>query len=340
MQQITAAADAHIKGRFNKEIGAYKKKVISLEKSMLNHDVNPEVAFKRMKRLTDSLIMSGERITSSYDKAKKKEFKKWFREQLKDHIYKGGLIRRGFEKPRGYAGDYLTIESAYDNVPWSKLGIGFFWDKYMLTDAYIESVRRRKDTIKRILRGFLESSRGEKRILNMGSGSGRELRELFTEGVQYKDKVTFNLLDQDKDSLDFIDAEMSCTVKYPTVHCHFIKENILLFVRKIDKYIKELGKQDLVYSIGVADYLPDILCDAMFKQCYKILKKGASFYIAFKLVKKYKSYGSDWCCDWNFYERSEKDIERLIKESLPTKSYKMKKWYADERIVFYEIKKK
>lgn len=331
--------DKRNKNLFEKKVNGLKFQIKLLEKRMFNHSIHPEKAFRIMKGLTNKVIMAGEKITACYkDKNDVKAFKSWFRGMLKDHIYQGELIKRGFEKPRGYAGDYKTIEAAYINIPWTKLGAGYFWDRYMLEDDYIESVRRRKDTIKKILREFLENSKGEKNILNMGSGSGREIRELFCEGVQYKDKINFILLDQDGESLDFIRSEIK-KINYPTLNCNYVKENIVFFIRKIEQYIKQLGKQDLVYSIGVADYLGDALCVSMFEKCFKILKKCASFYVAFKLVKKYKSYGSDWCCDWNFYERSEGDIRKLIKESLSGKKYKIKTRYADERIVFCEINK-
>ena len=98
--------------------------------------------------------------------------------------------------------------------------------------------------------------------------------------------------------------------------------------------------QDLIYSIGVADYLPDEFCKELFQSSFKLLNRKGLFVVAFKLVKRYKSLCSDWLCNWYFYERGKQEIIQLIKDGLSGNKFKFKFiTIPDKRILYVGIEK-
>jgi 16S rRNA G966 N2-methylase RsmD len=255
-------------------------------------------------------------------------------------LYQGKMMKRGYQKPRGYPGDYKMLEGMYDNVPWTKDGIGYLWDKFFINVDYVKSVRKRKDALKKILNKFLNGrANTEVSIMNLGSGSGREVRELFSRKLQYKIQIRYSFIDQDQKSLDYIKTKIK-NLNIPFLQCNYINENLITTCRKISRGSKQYGMQDLIYSIGVADYLPDEFCKELFQSSFRLLNKKGLFVVAFKLTKRYKSLCSDWLCDWHFYERSKQEVIKLIKDGLRENRFKFNFIITPEtRILYVGIEK-
>jgi SAM-dependent methyltransferase len=293
-----------------------------------------------MVKKTDALIAEGAELAGKiHDKTIVKKIKEVFREFLGEVMFEGKMLRWGYEKPHGYPGDYCILEGMYDRIPWTRKGIGCLWDNYLLYDAYVESVRKRKDYIKQLLKDIIERNNNEMRIFNIGSGSAREIRELFSERIICYSPIHFTLLDQEEQSLEYVRSKIK-KISHPYLNCAYCNENITSFVKNPLKFRDAYGMQDIVYSIGVADYLPDIICQMLVQSGLELLKKNGLLIIAFKLVKECKSDSSDWCCDWKFYERSEREITALLAKSV--RQYPgsiQKKHRLDNRIIYYTIKK-
>lgn len=270
-----------------------------------------------------------------------KEIKKMFRELIFPYMKKGELILRATEKPRGYPGDYKTLEAIYNHRAWTGTGIGCLWDKYMLEDDYVKSIRKRKDfTRDLIIEAMNKQGPRAIRIMNLGVGPGREVREILSSEKIINKEVSFTFMDQDRESLDFLRSKLDGINNTGTIRFNYVEKGILSFCGEVNKGTHEFENQDLIYSIGVLDYLPDGLCRSLLKAGLNLLNPGGEIIIAFKLAKKFKSLASDWFCDWTFYGREEDEIIRLVRESCPSEGVNIiipEK--IDKRIVFFIIRK-
>ena len=84
------------------------------------------------------------------------------------------------------------------------------------------------------------------------------------------------------------------------------------FVRSTE-YFNKNGKQDLIYSIGLADYLPDRVLKNMIMNSFHGLNPKGKFIIAHKDKSiEFSHLPPEWFCDWEFYERDEGDLLALI----------------------------
>jgi cyclopropane fatty-acyl-phospholipid synthase-like methyltransferase len=265
-------------------------------------------------KLTD-YVMNEARIIENEVKQKIviNKIKDAFRELIGEYIYRGLIVKRGFEKPRGYPGDYKVIEEVYDNIPLSTK-IGYYSDKYFLSNEYAVAVRNRKDKMREILSDLLvKESNKPVRILNLACGSCREIKEaLADKSLKIRNRLSFSLLDQDEEALDFAKNYLKDFTHNMTFD--FLKDDVLILARK--KESKEgLSDFDLVYSIGLADYLPDRLLKSFVKFCIEALKPSGKFIIAHKDIEICKPTPPSWFCDWNFYGRNEKALRDLITSS-------------------------
>jgi hypothetical protein len=225
-------------------------------------------------------------------------------------IYKSSIVKCGFEKPQGYAGDYKISEIIYDNKPISK-GIGTYLDNYFLKSPYAVTVRMRKNRLREILKNYINGTKSDKvNVLNIACGSCREIRELLPD-LKTKSTISFTCLDWDKDALKF-SQDTLLPLKPGNVEFKFYKENVMNLIK--DGYAsRSLSKQNLIYSIGFIDYLPDRILKRLIYALYQLLQKEGKFILTHKNREKtFPPIPPDWFCDWNFVPRNKEELTKLF----------------------------
>ncbi len=310
---------------FETDVEEYLQKMFDLEKLIIDNKIPQDKAYTLYSSYSDYLIGKMADIEVAIDKKEiLKKIKQVFRKQADNFINKIFLLRWGYNKPSGHPGDYKLIEMLYNNEPLSK-GLSFCGDKYLLKDSYVQAIRIRKDIMKDKLIYFIENSKIEKMsIMNLGCGSCREISEIFeNKKMLLNKKLMFTLIDWDKEALDFskkvLDKYSSEDIKF-----NFVQENIVNLHKTPEKYSKLFGKQDLIYSIGLVDYLPSLILGDVINFCFNLLNEKGILTLAHKNVKVHKSIASDWFCDWLFFPRSKEDMMEIIEKSLENRKYKIK----------------
>jgi SAM-dependent methyltransferase len=262
-------------------------------------------------RFTTEILLKGyclEELLS--DKKIMQRVKDRFRQLVGTWIYKSIIVKRGFEKPRGYPGDYKMLETVYDNKPLSK-DFGLYSDNCFLKSPYAAAVRIRKDRLREILTDFINTNASrEINILDIACGSCREIKELLTE-IKAKGIVNFSCLDWDEQALQF-----SQNVLLPNapknIQFKFIKQDVMELI-KDEKIANALGKHNLIYSIGLIDYLPDRVLKKLIAALYQLLEKGGQLILTHKNSEKtFPPLPPDWFCDWKFVPRNKEETVNLF----------------------------
>lgn len=177
------------------------------------------------------------------------------------------------------------------------------------------------------------------RLLNLACGPSREIQELFLKEIKVSSKTDYICIDLDEEALDF--SKQALNNIPANVKMRFLQENILELLKKPEDYQAKLGKCDIVYSIGLADYLPDKIMKKMINACFSFLKPQGTVILAFKITEKdpFAPVPPDWFCDWRFVPRSENDAEELIAAS-GIKDYSInKEWEETGKIEYFSINK-
>jgi len=292
---------------WQRDLKKYVAGVAKLSKKIDSDEIPKEEAESNFFFLTDEIMQEAEILEKAVpQKIVIKKVKQGFRELVGSWIYKGLIVKRAYEKPRGYSGDHRMLEEIYNNQPISS-GIGYHSDKYFLENEYAVAVRNRKDKMKEILADFVKYSNTQTiKILNLACGSCREIKELFLEDK----KIIFTLVDQDEEALEYarnLFKDSPSNVKF-----NFSRQDILSLVN--DQGNKNmLGNQNLIYSIGLADYLPDRILKGLMQFCIELLASNGKFIITHKDIEKCHPVSPDWFCDWNFYSRNEKHLVDLVR---------------------------
>ncbi len=224
-------------------------------------------------------------------------------------LSKSHCINRVRTWPQGYHGDYKTLETVYRNTPLSD-GIGYYLDLHSLNVDLAHAIRARIKWLENMLADELSSRQGAS-ILNIACGSCRELMGVAPEiGISGSRAIC---VDSDGDALSFAQDRFS----YAGVldRMSFRKYNALrMFDDELNR--SEFGSQDIIYSVGLFDYLPTDFLSRMFRSLFGLLNPGGKFIAAFKDARKYRHQDYHWIADWDgFQQRNEEEFRQIIADA-------------------------
>lgn len=229
-----------------------------------------------------------------------------FRAKTDALISKSHFMNHARTWPQGYVGDHKIIEDIYRNMPLSE-GMGLVLDLVFLATALGKAVPARKDKMRDILEEEISLNSSSK-ILNIGCGSCRELAELGTLIKGSKARIT--CLDFDVAALDYASERL---IMFGIAdHCTFRKYDALKMISQ-KRNAREFGPQNLIYSIGLLDYLTDEFLIRFIRAIYDLLEPGGKFIAVFKDADFYGPHEYHWVVDWDaFYQRKALESKRLI----------------------------
>jgi hypothetical protein len=77
--------------------------------------------------------------------------------------------------------------------------------------------------------------------------------------------------------------------------------------------MKEFGMQDIIYSVGLFDYLPTDFLITLLSSLYNMIKPGGKLIASFKDASRYRSQEYHWIFEWDgFLQRTEKDFRNIL----------------------------
>ncbi len=320
---------------FDKKIDIYMDKLRDFEARCSKPDANEERLLEEITLLNDSILEACVQFEQEVkDPLTIKKAQVYFREKTNPILSKSPGINRTRTWPQGQQGDFMTLEMAYKNRPTSD-GIGYYLDKYLLSSDLGVGARERLEKMRELLKEELKSRRGPS-VLNVACGSCREVFELAPEIKALGAK--FTCVDLDPDALDFSIDRLSFA-GLSSDHVELIQYNAL---RMFDPEMAqmEFGMQDIIYSIGFFDYLPDDFLVKMLNSLYVLLNPGGKLIAAFKDANRYRPQIYHWLVDWDgFLQRTEADFDRLFRGAkIPNNAISMSR-VKSGAIVFYSIVK-
>lgn len=215
----------------------------------------------------------------------------YMRHPLRSIMMEDPYIARCVTKPRGYAGDAELIDLIYGRSPpptASERGLRIFW--HGIDFQASEGVRRRRDHAEQFLG---QAFRAGKRILCLACGHFREGDPLIGQDIG-----NVVLVDQDPLSLEVVRQRFGASA-----NCH--EANVFQYLRGA----KARGEQfDLVYTLGLTDYLDDRAMALLHRMCKAVLAPGGEFILA-NFVPSHLAVGwMDAVMEWQLIYREREEL--------------------------------
>ncbi len=226
-----------------------------------------------------------------------------FRSLLNPFFLQSATLRRTFEKPRGYAGDYLMMEALYRNTPEGATPLARWMDEWALALPGFAAVRFRCRLLAELLQA--EHARGARRVLSVACGSARELTDTAHLGFESVD-----LLDQDEAAIQAATRgllEAAGPQRSPQVRIW--PQAIRSLFRPNPPPLSD--PHDVIYSIGLYDYLQGTTARRLTEQLWRGLKPGGLLAIGNFNDKHPMHHFIEVALDWRLVYRDTPDLIAL-----------------------------
>jgi len=239
-----------------------------------------------------------------------KEVKARVRDEIRPWLDRSWIYNRALSKPRGYPGDYELLAVLYANVPKGR-GLAGYVDLYLLNITLTSAIRERLRCAKSFLIEELGRRHGDVSILNVACGSIRE----YEGGLEHPDdtNVRITCIDTDRETLDYVESR-STTPAMRSLHIKCVSHNAIR-TSSAQGNIRRFDRPDILYSIGLCDYIPDKYLVPMLQGWRETVREGGVVYVAFKDSRKYSTTVYQWHLDWYFLQRTEEDIRSLFERA-------------------------
>ena len=228
------------------------------------------------------------------------------------YLMMSALFQRSYTKPRGYAGDFETIEMIYRAEPRGAGPVGRMIDAWNLATDTSSAVRSRRARIVSEITAML-ANRGLSeplRITSMAVGSGREIFDLFDALPDASLQATG--IDLDAGAIAFCAAEARARcLGDQTIRFH--QQNLIRLAFGRSRI--PIAKQDFVYSMGLIDYIADELVVRLMNWAHDQLVPGGTLALGnFALGNPERPY-MDHVLDWLLIHRSPDQLRELFARS-------------------------
>jgi extracellular factor (EF) 3-hydroxypalmitic acid methyl ester biosynthesis protein len=260
-----------------------------------------EIIISECKKLEEKIRDSGELL-----KTRQK-----FRENIWKLYSQSKFMDRALKKPNGHPGDYKIIQWIYDGKPTYdnehlQNGIGLHLDKHFMSHPLADGVIERKNLMRKILEYEISNRNKQTKILNLGSGSLQEWFELLKNGKIEKDKIDLLGIDKDEKANNFSRQRLKDVKELAKIN--FVDGNMF--------EIGGIGDFDIVYSLGVDDYLSEKQLINSINQRCDLISPGGKTILTQKDIREYKSTTPyTWKSDWFFFPRTQEMIEEIYKKT-------------------------
>jgi CRP-like cAMP-binding protein len=231
--------------------------------------------------------------------------------ELLPYLLQSRIGDRSYSKPRGYAGDFMTIEYMYENSPSGTGRLGAALDAAMLDTATCRAVRNRRGLLAREIRREIDEHPDRPvHVASFACGPAREVYDVYQE-LPDPARLASTLLDVDFQALAFVaDWSERAGLKRQIQ----LKHSNLVYLALGREQIA-LEPQDLIYSIGLIDYFEDKFVIRLLDYIHGRLRPGGRTILGNFHPRNRMRAVMDHLVEWKLIHRSEDDMNRLFAAS-------------------------
>jgi hypothetical protein len=219
----------------------------------------------------------------------------------------GAIWDRSYAKPLGYPGDFEVMNQVYD---WDRKGANVYQMlMHRLGLEVAECIKTRMEVVRTTIANVVQEKGLARaaRILSLGSGPAREV-ETYLSGASLKNRrVEFTLIDQEQAALNY-----AIEKTYPHVLNSGGQARVQGMNMSFTDILRGTGAlgslppQDLIYSVGLIDYLADRRARALVARLYETLAPGGLLIIGnMNDTGLSNLWPMEFLTDWTLYYRTD-----------------------------------
>ncbi|MCO6456929.1 MAG: cyclic nucleotide-binding domain-containing protein [Pirellulaceae bacterium] len=301
-------------GRMDEAIDQFKAFLQQLEEAARQHQgqVPRDLADEALVRFRQFCQFINDQVgeSATLDEHVKEDLGRQLKREILPYLLLTQTAERCYSKPRGYAGDFLSIEQIYQNRPSGSGRIGPLLDECFLNEPAAKAVRNRRGLLaEQIGQTLRQSGNQPARITSLACGPAQELFDVLQSHPARPPVAT--LIDIDVQALEFVNARAEQLGLRS--HLHTINGNLVYLATGRTRL--ELPPQHLVYSIGLIDYFNDKFVLKLMDYAHGLLAPGGRLILGNFHPRNGTKALMDHILEWRLIHRTEEDMNRLFAAS-------------------------
>ena len=269
-------------------------------------------ALARWKEISKSCL----RITQSLhdDDAAIAATKRYTELVLTPELLGGASWNRAYTKPLGYPGDYQVMNYAYNLTLEGSTAYEKFCHRLGTSTGEFIATRMTmtKQAIANLSSRAAAKGKTSFKVASLGCGPAQEVTN-FLKTTSVPIFIDFTLIDQDHDALSFAYrntypevARLDGKAAVKCLHATFME------FLATGKLFRKLEKQDLIYAVGLADYLGAKRATKLVRDLYANLSPGGTLIIGcMRTSEESLEWQVEYVVDWTLVHRDESEMRAL-----------------------------
>jgi CRP-like cAMP-binding protein len=242
----------------------------------------------------------------------KEEIGRRVKRELLPYVLLTRTAERCYAKPRGYAGDFGSIEQIYRNESAGTGRIGPLLDRVFLSLPACHAVRNRRHLLAEEIQRTI-ADKGQQlpaHVTSLACGPAAEIFDVYRQLPEPSMLVT-TLVDIDFQALAFLDDRISTSGLRKQMR--LVNGNLVYLATGRSEL--DLPPQDLIYSIGLIDYFNDKFVVTLLNYVHGQLRPGGKVILGNFHPRNSTKAFMDHVLDWRLIHRTEDDMNRLFQAS-------------------------
>lgn len=305
---------ASVEKFFAVDVANFKRQLAELD-SQIDPNAEPQRNDEYHDRMLKALVASQDacrRFEEQHQDAPDVilDVQEGFRKETDPWFDRSWFSHRARTKPSGFAGDYEMLLKLYEQKT-PALGLGGYIDLCLVDVPLAQAVRTRLLAARAFLIEEIESRNEDVRILDIACGPCREYHDWPFSGTDRRVEIV--AMDNDQNALDYVDKHVTGHLR-GLDQLQTVRYNALR-TRSASGNKRKFGTFDIIYSVGLCDYLSDEHLIGMLSAWRETLNPGGVLCVAFKDCERYDKTPYQWHLDWFFFQRTHEDVLSLYERA-------------------------
>lgn len=305
---------ARLWSRISPHLDEFKRLVVQCDHEAIQHDVVPDdladkvkVSFAAYEQLLDQTLGDA----ASESETTKAEVGVRVQAEMLPYLLMSENCERWYAKPRGYAGDFLSIARMYDNEARGVGRLGPLLDRCFLDLAAVRAVQNRRAILAEEIQATVAACSGRTaHVTSLASGPAQEVFDVY-ETLPDPTVLKATLIDIDLQALAYV-ADRAAKKRFRR-QLELANENLVYLAT--GRRRTTLTQQDLVYSVGLIDYFTDSFVIQLMSFIHGTLRPGGRLVLGNFHPRNVTKAIMDHVVDWKLIHRTEEDLSRLFQVS-------------------------
>ena len=276
-----------------------------------------DIVKRIVAKYMDQAFSKLNKIVACFTLAEHTLHRNYFQRNLHPLLLHSPFVSRAYFKPLGYPGDYQMMNMIYGDHNQGDSLFAQLINRYSCSAPAARAVEGRvpfllqkfNHTIKRVLK-----ERETATFLSIGSGPAREIQELIATDTD-SDRCHVNLIDMLPEALFYcqekiLDLKMATGSRVKVDYFNRSARDFIRFSHSLDT----LKGQDLIYAIGLFDYLPFHIAKRVIQNLYPLLAEGGELIVGNFDISNPTRFYMEYALDWYLLHRDREEMLRLAEE--------------------------